>query len=107
MLARRDEAIRFYTAARAVRPETAHELAHALAARGQTEDAIAVFRDSGPAAPGDAQALACLGEALRARGLLREAEEVLEAAVIAGRALGDPRQARGLSGPCDPRYGTI
>jgi Flp pilus assembly protein TadD len=29
-LNRREEAIRFYTAARAVRPETAHELAHAL-----------------------------------------------------------------------------
>ena len=36
---RRDEAIRFYTAARALRPETAHELAHALEKRGESDEA--------------------------------------------------------------------
>ena len=38
-LSRRDEAIRFYTAARSIRPETAHELAHALAKRGDSDEA--------------------------------------------------------------------
>ena len=42
---RGDEAIRFYTAARAIRPETAHELAHVLEQRGDHDEAIAVFRD--------------------------------------------------------------
>ena len=44
-LSRRDEAIRYYTAARSIRPETAHELAHALEERGESDEAIAVFRD--------------------------------------------------------------
>ena len=54
-LSRRDEAIRFYTAARAIRPETAHELAHALVYGGDSDEAIAVFRDLKglrPAIPG-------------------------------------------------------
>ena len=40
-----DEAIRFFTAARAIRPETAHQLAHALEKRGDYDEAIAAFRD--------------------------------------------------------------
>jgi hypothetical protein len=32
-------------AARAIRPETGHSLAHALEAVGEGEDAIAVYRD--------------------------------------------------------------
>jgi serine/threonine-protein kinase len=84
-LSRRDEAIRFYTAARAIRPETAHDLAHALGKRGQNDEAIAVFRDLRRLRSGNAWHLACLGEALHARGLSREAREALEAAVSAGR----------------------
>ncbi len=42
---RTDDAIRFYTAARALRPETAHNLAHALDRRGRAEEALAVFQD--------------------------------------------------------------
>ena len=53
-LSRLDEAIRFYTAARAIRPETAHELAHALEKRGDSDEAIAVFRDLNELRPGDA-----------------------------------------------------
>ncbi len=42
---RLDDAIRFYTAARALRPDTAHDLAHALHRRGQDDEALAVFQD--------------------------------------------------------------
>ena len=41
-LDRRDEAIRFYTAARALRPETAQELAMQLANKGGSDEAIEV-----------------------------------------------------------------
>ena len=82
---RGDEAIRFYTAARAIRPETAHELAHALEKRGDRDEAIAVFRDLRGLRPGNARHLGCLGEALKATGRTREAEEAFEAAIVAGR----------------------
>ncbi len=82
---RRDEAIRFYTAARAIRPETAHALAHALEKRADHDEAIAVFRDLRGLRPGDAQHLVCLGYALKATGRTREAEQAFEAAIIAGR----------------------
>src|SRR5207244_1453434 len=44
-LSRLDESIRFYTAARAIRPESAHELAHVLEKRGEPDEAVAEFRD--------------------------------------------------------------
>ena len=84
-LSRRDEAIRFYTAARSIRPETAHELAHALEKRGESGEAIAVFRDLKRLRPGNVKHLGCLGQVLKAKGLSREADETLEAAVAAGR----------------------
>ena len=84
-LSRRDEAIRFYTAARSIRPETAHELAHALEKRGESDEAIAVFRDLKRLRPGNVKHLGCLGQVLKAKGLSREADETLEAAVAAGR----------------------
>jgi serine/threonine-protein kinase len=84
-LARRDEAIRFYTAERSIRPEMAHELAHLLEKRGESDDAIAVFRDLKRLRPGNARHLGCLGQALKAKGLAREAVEMLDAAVAAGR----------------------
>jgi tetratricopeptide (TPR) repeat protein len=84
-LSRRDEAIRFYTAARAIRPETAHELAHALEAHGQSDEAVAVFRDLRRLRPGNARHLTCLAHALEKKGLSREAHEAMEAAVAVGR----------------------
>jgi serine/threonine-protein kinase len=84
-LAPLDEPIRFYTAARAIRPETAHELAHALMARGDSDEALAVFRDLKKLRPGDARHLLCLAHALEGNWLSREASEVFAAAVIAGR----------------------
>jgi eukaryotic-like serine/threonine-protein kinase len=81
---RGDEAIRFYTAARAIRPETAHELAHALEKRGDYDEAIAAFRDLKALRPGNARHLLCLSRALKHEGL-PEAGEMLEAAVVAAR----------------------
>lgn len=40
-----EEAVRYFTAARALRPETAHELAHLLERMGRGTEAEAVFRD--------------------------------------------------------------
>ena len=84
-LARRDEAIRYYIAARSLRPETAHELAHALEKKGESDEAIAVFRDLERLRPKNGRHLGCLGKALKARGRSQEAATVLEAAVTAAR----------------------
>jgi Flp pilus assembly protein TadD len=85
-LARREEAIRYYFAARSLRPETAHELAHALEAKGETDQAIGVFQDLARLRPKEGRHLTCCGEALQARGRKREADVVLEAAIAASRA---------------------
>jgi tetratricopeptide (TPR) repeat protein len=84
-LGRLDEAIRFYIAARAVRPETAHELAHALAAKDESEEAIEVFRDLTRLRPKEGRHLGCLGSELQARGRSREADPVLERALVVAR----------------------
>ena len=94
-LSRRDEAIRFYTAARSLRPETAHELAHALEKRGDSDEAIAVFRDLNELRPGNARHLGCLGTALKNKGLSHEADEAFEsaAAVVREAIRRDPDDA--------------
>ena len=84
-LSRRDEAIRFYTAARALRPETAHKLAHALEKRGHSDEAIAVFLDLKELRPGNATHLECLGDLLKDKGRSQEAGEVFELALAASR----------------------
>ena len=71
-LSRLDEAIRFYTAARSIRPETAHELAHALEKRGDSDEAIAVFHDLLELRPGNARHLGCLSQRLAIVGKLDE-----------------------------------
>ncbi len=40
-------------AARSLRPETAHELAHALEQKGETDQAIAIFQDLARLRPKD------------------------------------------------------
>ena len=79
-----DEVVRYYSAARSIRPETAHELAHVLERMGHADDALTVFRDLVTRRPGDTRVLVCYGLCLRAHGR-REAEEVLDRAVDAGR----------------------
>jgi len=85
-LARRDEAIRYYMAARSLRPETAHDLAHALERKGETDQAIALFQDLARLRPEDGRHLGCLGAALKGRGRSHEATAVLEAAIATSRA---------------------
>ena len=84
-LERRDEAIRYYSAARSIRPETAHSLAHALQAKGEPDEAIAVFQDLARRRRGYGRHVGCLGRALQARGRNREANTALDAAVAALR----------------------
>ena len=84
-LARREEAIRYYTAARSIRPETAHELAHTLGAKGETDEEIAIFEDLRRLRPGNGRHLGCLGRALKNQGRLPEAAAILEAAAAANR----------------------
>jgi eukaryotic-like serine/threonine-protein kinase len=80
-LARRDDAVRYYTAARMLRPETAHELAHALKNSGESEEAIAVFRDLVRIRPGNGRHLCCLGDVLQERGRSEEARQTLTEAI--------------------------
>src|SRR5262249_16971408 len=86
-LSRRDGAIRFYTAARAVRPETAHEPAHALASKGESDEGIEIFQDLARLRPKNGRHLVCLGSALQERGRSKEAAAVLEQAIAALRDL--------------------
>ena len=53
--------------------------------RGESDEAIAVFRDLTRLRPGERQAPGLPGQVLKAKGLSREADEALEAAVAAGR----------------------
>jgi eukaryotic-like serine/threonine-protein kinase len=84
-LSRRPEAIRYYMMARALRPESGHALAHSLERVQETDEAIAVFRDLIRLSPGAARHYSCLGKMLRSRNLTREANEVLESGIDAGR----------------------
>ncbi len=79
-LARREEAIRYYVAARSLRPDTAHELAHALEDAGESDKAIAVFRDLARLRPTDGRHLGCLGQTLKAQGRTQEARAAFETA---------------------------
>jgi tetratricopeptide (TPR) repeat protein len=84
-LARRDEAIRYYMAARALRPETAHELAHAHRDKGDRDEEIAIFENLTRLRPGSGRHLGCLGRALLNQGLTEQARTVLAAAETANR----------------------
>jgi serine/threonine-protein kinase len=64
---RRDEAIRYYSIARALRPETGHALAHALDHKGESVEAVAVFRDLVVLRPGNGRHWGCYGRLLRKR----------------------------------------
>jgi serine/threonine-protein kinase len=84
-LARREEAIRYYTAARAIRPETAHALAHALDLKGEWPEAVESFRELARLRPTSGRHFMCLGETLKKRGRIREAGIALDAAIAAVR----------------------
>ena len=65
---RKEEKIRYYSIARACRPETAHELAHVLEKKGEWVEAIAVFRDLVRLRPVDGHHWACYGGLLKQWG---------------------------------------
>jgi serine/threonine-protein kinase len=80
-----EEAIRFYSAARAVRPETAHELAHALKGLGRGNEALAVFRKLTELRSGNGRHWGCLCVLLSERGDRAAAESALQKAVTIQR----------------------
>jgi Flp pilus assembly protein TadD len=82
---RSEEAIRFYSVARAVRPETAHALAHALKARGRGHEAMVVFRDLTELRSGNGRHWGCLCVLLTERGDRAGAEKALQKAVTIQR----------------------
>jgi tetratricopeptide (TPR) repeat protein len=77
-----NEAIRFYSAACAIRPEIGHGLAHALERKGNVEDAIRVFRQLIRLRPNNVNHSICLarihnqlGQRDEALGVYRQALE--------------------------------
>jgi eukaryotic-like serine/threonine-protein kinase len=103
-LGRRDEAIRFYMAARAIQPETAHELAHALEQSGQGAEAVAVFRDLVGLKPENGRHLLCLGRSLHSQGraadeaaMLARAEAALRKTIALRPADSQARMGLGLA----------
>ncbi len=82
---RREEAVRYYTAARALRPESAHNLGHLLDEMGRGEDAIATFRALVKVRPAEARNIGCLGKILLARQQREEGLKTLDLAIAAAR----------------------
>jgi tetratricopeptide (TPR) repeat protein len=82
---RKEEAIRFYSVARALRPETAHMLAHTLKDRGREDEAVVVLRDLKGRRSANGRHWGCLGKLLQARGDRGGAAAALEKAVAALR----------------------
>jgi tetratricopeptide (TPR) repeat protein len=68
------EALRHYAAARAVRPEVGHALAHALEDAGDRAGAVTLFRELTRLRPDNPRHHSCLGSALQAQGDLAGAE---------------------------------
>jgi serine/threonine-protein kinase len=79
-----DEAIRFLTVARVLRPETGHVLAHLLEDRGRLDEAQAIFDDLTRLRPSFGGHWVCLAAVLRQRGD-KAADAALEKAVAASR----------------------
>jgi serine/threonine-protein kinase len=69
-----DEAVRYYTAARAVRPEIGHSLAHALERLGRQDEAAAIFEELTRLRPDNPRHHHCLGVALRELGRYERSE---------------------------------
>jgi tetratricopeptide (TPR) repeat protein len=87
-LSRGEEALRYYSIARALRPETAHELAHVLERKGESLDGIAVFRDLARLSPDHGPHWICYGRLIKERGDYSGSKEALgKAAAILRRRI--------------------
>jgi serine/threonine-protein kinase len=109
---RRREAIVYLTAARAIKPEVAHELGHALDSLWERRDAaISVFEDLTRLRPQRPRHWLCLAAALRARGLEAEAVESEKKALKSARdAIGrdtDDAEAHHTLGVLLNRFGIV
>jgi eukaryotic-like serine/threonine-protein kinase len=82
---RREEAVRYYTAARSIRPETAHQLAHLLDQMGRAEEAEAILQDLSERQPNNPWHLMCLFGLLKERGNSKDADKVSERAIALTR----------------------
>jgi serine/threonine-protein kinase len=82
---RREEAVRYYTAARALRPESAHNLGHLLDQMGRGDDAIATFRALVKLRPTEARNIGCLGTTLLGRQQREEGLKTVDQAIAAAR----------------------
>jgi Flp pilus assembly protein TadD len=82
---RREEAVRYYTAARALRPESAHNLGHLLDRMGRGDDATATFHALVKVRPTEARNIGCLATTLLARQHREEGLKTLDQAIAAAR----------------------
>jgi serine/threonine-protein kinase len=80
-----EEAIRYYTAAAALRPEMGHNLAHCLARAGQRDEAATLLADLTRLRPDDVRHYDCLGDILKEQGKPKDAAKAYEAAVAKAR----------------------
>jgi serine/threonine-protein kinase len=81
------EAIQAYAIARALRPETGHDLAHLLEQSGRTAEAVELFEDLARRLPSDPHHLVCLGRVHDSQGKPGAAREVFRRATAVAREL--------------------
>jgi len=81
-----DEAIQFYSVARALRAETAHELAHALDLRGRGDEAVVIFEELTTLRPESGRHWTCLAALLKEQGDKAGAQAAANRAVDSDRA---------------------
>jgi eukaryotic-like serine/threonine-protein kinase len=96
---RREDAVRYYTAARALRPESAHNLGHLLDRMGRGSEAVATFRALVKVRPSEARNIGCLGTILLGQLRREEGLQTLDRAIAAAREAvrrrpGDAGEAR-------------
>jgi serine/threonine-protein kinase len=82
-----EEVIRAWTAARALLPESGHDLAHLLVECDRGAEAEGIFRDLTLRRPDNMRHLTCFGQFLAARGRHAEAHALFDRAVRTGSEL--------------------
>jgi tetratricopeptide (TPR) repeat protein/tRNA A-37 threonylcarbamoyl transferase component Bud32 len=90
------EAIRYYTAAQALRPEIAHALGHALQEAGRPDEATAVFRQLTQLRPRNQRHHNCLAGALSQQGRVEEAKAEYRKAIALDPKFAGPHYNLGV-----------